>query len=256
MTKILVIAWQSLRGFARDRVFHSALIFSVLFVLFAFLLSSLSALETRKVLLDFGLSAISLLGVILALFLGVTVIGKEIEQRTIYTILSKPVNRTQYVLGKFLGAAATMVLVHALNGFTLLCLLWNLGEGVPPALFEANYLMVLESILVLGVSMLFSLYFSTLFLAASLAGAMFLVGRSSYGLHLMQEKSPSAAVKWIARVLFDLLPSLDRFNIRELVAYGKPYPEGMVGVSSLYFLAYIAFLLALSVVVIRRKDFI
>jgi ABC-type transport system involved in multi-copper enzyme maturation permease subunit len=254
MRKIIVIAWQTIRSYVRDRVLHSVLLFSVLFVAFAFFLSTLTIIETRKILLDFGLSAISLMGVILSLFLGVTVVGKELEKRTIYTVLAKPVRRSQYVMGKFLGAGCVSVIVHLLNGFTLWLMLVQLGEGMPAGYLSANFLMLLESLLVLGLALFFSLALSSLFLAASLALAFFLIGRSNHSLGLMADKMTSAPAKWLLRALHDLFPSLDRFNIRELVAYSKPYPEGLVTVSSLYFLLYLTLLLAASVLMIQRKD--
>ncbi len=253
--KILVIAWQAVRGYVRDRVLHSVLLFSVLFVLFSFFLSSLTIVESRKILLDFGLSAISLMGVVLALFLGVTVIGTEMEKRTIYTVLSKPVRRSEYVLGKYLGAALISGLVHLLNLATLLLVLLYLGEGFPPGLAAAVFLMILESLIVLAVALFWSLVTSSLFLAASLTLALFLIGRSSLSLRVISEKTEQPVLKAILRFFYDLFPALDRFNIRELVAYGKPYPEGMVATSSLYFLAYVILVLSISILVIRRKDF-
>ncbi|MGZ3694465.1 MAG: ABC transporter permease [Bdellovibrionota bacterium] len=254
MRKILVIGWQTLRSYVRDRVLHSVLIFSVLFVAFSFFLSTLTIVEPRKILLDFGLSAISLMGIALALFLGVTVVGKEIEKRTIYTILAKPVMRGQYLTGKLLGAALVLLFVHALNAFTLWCMLGQLGEGTPAGFLAANYLMLLESLLVLGLSLLFSLALSSLFLAASLSLAFFLIGRSNHSLGLMADKVQSPAVKWTLRMLRNIFPSLDRYDIREVVAYSKPYPAEMIGTSSVYFVAYLTLLVALSILLIQRKD--
>lgn len=252
--KILVIALQTLRSYIRDRVLHSVLLFSILFVAFSFLLATLTIVEPRKILLDFGLSAISLMGVMLSLFLGVTVVGKEIEKRTIYSVLAKPVGRSEYLLGKFLGSAAVALIVHALNAVTLWFTLFEAGEGLPQGFLQANYLMLLESLLVLALSLFFSLTLSSLFLAASLSLSLFMIGRSNHSMALIAEKTESPAGRWLLRAMRDLFPSLDRFNIRELVAYAKPYPEGMVGISSVYFVAYLGLLLAACCFLIRRKD--
>lgn len=254
MKKILVIAWQTVRSYVRDRVLHSVLLFSVLFVAFSFFLSTLTIVETRKILLDFGLSAISIMGVMLSLFLGVTVVGKELERRTIYTVLAKPVRRSEYVMGKFLGAACLILVVHILNGFTLWAMLQQLDSGIPAGFLSANYLMLLESILVLGLALFLSLALSSLFLASCLALAFFLIGRSNYSLGLLAGKMGSMPAKWALRAIHDVFPSLDRFDIRELVAYGKAYPEGMVALSSMYFVVYVILLLGASVIIIQRKD--
>ena len=255
MPKILVVATQTLRSYVRDRVLHSVLLFSVLFVLFSFFLATLTIVESRKLLLDFGLSAISLMGVMLALFMGVTVVGREIEKRTIYTVLSKPVRRSEYILGKFLGSAIALAFIHALNAGTLLVILYHVGEGVPTGFWACNYLMLLESTLVLALALFFSLTLSTLFLAASLSLSFFLIGRSNTSLRLISQKTESPTTKAILRVLYDVFPSLERYNIRELVAYDKPYPEGMVQISSLYFVSYLVFLLCISIFLMNRKDF-
>jgi ABC-type transport system involved in multi-copper enzyme maturation permease subunit len=217
-------------------------------------LSSLTFLESRKIMLDFGLSAISILGILISLFLGVTVVGREIEKRTIYTVLAKPVSRGQYLLGKFLGAAVVALLVHVLNAVTLWLILLQLGEGMPHGFLAANYLMLLESWLVLALALCLSLLLSSLFLAASLALAFFLIGRSNHSLAVIAEKAESPLVRSLLRALKDVFPSLDRFNIRELVAYSKAYPAGMVPTSSLYFVAYLVLLLAGSILLLRRKD--
>lgn len=254
MQKILVIARQTLQAYVRDRVLHSVLLFSVLFVGFSYFLSSLTIIEPRKILLDFGLSAVSLMGVLLALFLGVTMVGKEMEKRTIYSVLAKPVGRGTYILGKFLGSAFVMLFVHTLNALTLWVVLQQLGEGMPEGFMAANYLMLLESLLVMGLALFFSLASSSIVLAASLSLAFFLIGRSNHSLGALAEKMPAGAVNFLLRTLRDVFPSLDRFNIRELVAYAKPFPPEMLSVGSLYFAAYLALLLLGSCLLLQRKD--
>ena len=254
MRKIWVVTKQTVLSYLQDRVLHAVLIFSVLFVFFSFFLSTLTIVEPRKILLDFGLAAISIMGVVISLFLGVTVVGKEIERRTIYTVLAKPVRRYEYLLGKFFGATLVLLLVHLLNGFILGGVLYALGENFPLGYLAANYLMVLESLLILALAMSWSLATSTLFLSAAISLAIFLIGRSSHSLRLLSEKMESPISRILARLIYDLSPSLDRFNIRELVAYSKPYPEGMVGLSTLYFAAYLMLLLGISFLLFRRKD--
>lgn len=254
MKTISVIATQTLKSYARDRLFYAALIFSVLLMLFCYFLSSLTIFESRKILLDFGLSAISMMGIAVSLFLGITLVGKEIEKRTIYTVLSKPISRNKYLMGKLLGASAALVIMHLLNATTLWFMIHLLGEALPQGFFAANYLMILESILILGLSLFLSLYTSSLILASSLSIAAFLIGRSSHTFQYLFERAQSASAKILLRVMYDLFPSLDRFNIREVVAYSKPYPESMVQISSLYFMGYFVFLFCLSLLVFRKKD--
>ena len=254
MKAIYVIAKQTLKSYARDRLFYSALIFSLLFMMFCYFLSTLTIIESRKIMLDFGLSAISIAGIAISLFLGISLVGKEIEKRTIYTVLSKPITRNQYLIGKLLGASVAIIIVHLLNMVTLWFMISLLGESLPQGFAAANYLMILESILILGLSLFLSLYTSSLVLATSLSIAAFLIGRSSQTFRYVFERADSATTKAAMRFLYDIFPSLDRFNIREVVAYSKPYPEQMVQISSLYFAAYFLFLFCLSLLVFRKKD--
>lgn len=251
---IYVIAKQTLYSFARDRLFHSSLVFSIMFVLFSYLISTLTLIDPQKILLDFGLAAISMAGIGIALFIGTTLVGKEIERRTIYTILSKPINRAEYLAGKFLGGACVVAFVHIINIATLALVLKCLSEPFPQGFIACGYLMILESMLVLGVALLLSIFTSSLLLSSSLSIAFFLIGRSSQTLQYMMKKSSLETPKTLIRLFYDIFPSLDRFNIREVVAYSKPYPDGMLQMSTLYFLVYISLLLSLTFLVFQKKD--
>lgn len=255
MKTVFVIAKQTVFGYAKDRLFHSSLVFSILFILFCYFLSSLSIVETRKVMLDFGLSAISLTGIVISLFLGITIVGMEVEKRTVYSVLSKPIGRHSYLIGRLLGGAVVAAIVHGFNLLSLSLLLYALGEGFPPGLLAATYLMTLESILIMGVALFCSLSTSSLLLASAISIAVFLIGRSGQTLRIVSEKTQSELARALLRILYDVFPSLDRFNIRELVAYAKPYPQEMLFTSSAYFLAYLFLMIAASVLVFRKKDF-
>lgn len=252
--KFLAIAKQTVFAYARDRIFHSVLVFSILLILFSFALSTMTIVESRKILLDFGLSAVSIMGILLSLFLGVTLVGWEVERRTIYTVLSKPIRRWEYLLGKYLGGALVVALVHVFSFFVLKWVVWRAGDELPSGMPQALLLMTLESMIVMALAMLLSLVLSSLFLVASISGAIFLVGRSASTFRTLYEKAEEGSFKVLLRVLYDITPSLERFNIREVVAYGKPYPDDMVSQGLLYFFLYTLFLLGTSFTVFRKKD--
>lgn len=251
---IFVIAIATVRGFVRDRIFHAALIFSILFTLFSFLLAQLTIVESRKILVDFGLSAISLSGVLMALFVGIASIGREIETKTIYTVLSKPISRAHYLLGKYLGCALACTIAHILISLSLLLILYQLGEGYPEGLWGCFYLMTLESLFIAAVAVFFSANVSSSFLAGSITVAIFLIGRSANTFKIISNRSDAALPKVITRIFYDVFPNLERFNVRELVAYSKPYDHEILLWSTLYFAAYCSFFLASTAVRFRRKD--
>lgn len=254
MTKTLAIASQTVGGYFRDRLFHAVSIFALLLLLFATMLSTLTIVEQNKILLDFGLAAASLVGVGFAILLGSSVIRREIDNRTIYTVLAKPVGRAQYVFGKFLGAAFVLVVIHLVSALVLAGAARAFSEVGSPGLWAAVYLMALESLVLLAVAIFFSLFFSSGFLSVTVTIAVFLLGRSNYAFQLLSEKAESPALRAVLRAAYQTVPSLQRFDIRDLVAYGKAYPEQLVPTSTAYFLAYLILVLSGALLLFRNKD--
>ena len=253
-SSIFSISYQTIRSIIRDRLVNATLVLSLIFVGFSNYLSTLTIIEERKILLDFGFSAISICSIAIAIFLGVTVVGKEIEKRTIYTVLSKPVSRTGYLVGKFLGGTLVNAGIVLMNSLLLVGILFYQGLEMPAGFWATIYLIILESIIVFALGMCLSLFTSSLILASSLTLAGFLLGRSNPSLRKMGESSHTSVWTKLFRVLSDLFPNLDRYNIREVVAYGKPYPEVMLSTSTIYFGCYVLLLLSLSVYLFYRKD--
>lgn len=249
----LAIAAATFRGFVRDRIFYGVLIFSLLFIALSYLIATLTITEERKILLDFGFMAISLSGISVAIFLGTTAVAKEIESRVIYSVLSKPISRAQYLLGKFLGTFAILFVAHALLSATLIGILLFLGQGFPDGLFACFFLMLLESLLILAIASAFSVY-SSAFLSGSFSFAIFLAGRSSSTLKLLAEKATTPGTRSIAKFFYWFLPNLERFNIRDLVAYSKPYPHNMLPLALAYCLLYSIFVFSLGAAAFAKRD--
>jgi len=253
MNVMMVIAFATLKGLVRERVFHAALVLNFLFLCFAAFLSTLTFVEQRKILLDFGFAAASFVGVGFAIFLGSSFVRKELDSRTVYTLLAKPVGRTQYLLGKFFGGAAGVIGLNLISYLTLVAAIAVQGEAIPKGFLAVVYLGTLECLLFLSVSLTISLLCSTLFLGATLSFAVFLVGRSAYALHQMAEKA-SRPMGALLETIYTIFPAGQRFDVRELVAYGREYPAGVVGPSSLYFIAYVIVVLMIAALSFRRKD--
>lgn len=222
-------------------------------VLLAYAISRLTIVEPQKILLDFGLAAVSLSGILVSIFLGISSVSREIELKAIYTVLSKPISRSDYLLGKYLGCTVVILIVHLIMGVALGLLVAAMGTGLPNSFLSCNYLMLLESLLILAIA-LFSSIFSSTVLATSFTIGMFLIGRSAYILHTLAARNPDPASKWLLRSMHDILPNLDRFNIREVTAYSKHYPAEMLMQSSLYFLSYAGVFLLLSSRLFKRRD--
>lgn len=249
----LSIGLNTFIGFTRDRIFHATMLLALALVLFSYALSSLTIVETQKILLDFGLMAISLSGVAIAIFLGISSVAKELEAKTIYTVLSKPISRTTYLIGKYLGCSVVLFVVHLMIAATLAALVSAMGGGMPTSYWECVYLMYLESLVILAIALFASIFSSTI-LSTSFTIGMFIIGRSAYFFMTLSDRSHDAAQKMLFKALYYFLPNLDRFNIRDVTAYSKPYPDGMLLTSSAYFVAYTTLFLVMSAYLFQRRD--
>jgi ABC-type transport system involved in multi-copper enzyme maturation permease subunit len=183
----------------------------------------------------------------------VVAVAREIESRTIYVVVSKPVSRSSFLMGKFLGAAAVLGMVHLLLAIPLLGVLRLSGETVPNGFLACCTLIFLENLIVLTFAVLVSIPFSSV-MAAGLTIAFFLIGRSSTSLEAMASRGASAEVKMLAKGLYFLFPNLERFNLRDVVAYGQPFPPEMLPIGFIYAIAYSAVCLVIAATIFSRRD--
>lgn len=250
---VLGIALNSWKQMVRDRIFYVVLIVAFLMLGFAYLLATLTFVESRKILLDFGFSAVSLASGFTAVYLGIVAVAREIEQRTVYTVVSKPISRSTYLLGKFLGCLLVLAVAHALLSLNVAAILWLMGDTLPPGFVACLYLVFLETAVLLGFAFLCSSFTSSM-LAAGLTAGFFLIGRSNSSFLVMSEKALSSGAKALSKALYYVTPNLERFNIRDVVAYGRPYPEEMLYVGFGYAAVYLVVCLAASCIIINSRD--
>lgn len=250
---ILGIALNSWKQMVRDRIFYVVLVVAFLMLGFSFLLATLTIAESRKILLDFGFSAVSLAGAFTAVYIGLVAVAREIEQRTIYTVVSKPVSRATYLIGKFAGSVLVLAATHVLLAVNLAAILFLMGDPPPGGFLACLFLVFLENTVLLAFAFLCSSFTSSM-LAAGLTVGFFLIGRSNSSFQVMSEKGLTAGSQAVARFLYYLTPNLERFNIRDVVAYGRPFPEEMLGLGMAYAAAYVIACLAASCIIIRSRD--
>jgi len=250
---ILGIALNSWKQMVRDRIFYVVLIVAFLMLGFSYLLATLTIIESRKILLDFGFSAVSIASGFTAVYIGIVAVAREIEQRTVYTIVSKPISRTTYLLGKFLGSLCVLAASHLLLSLNIVGILWLMGESVPPGFVPCLFLIFLETVILLAFAFLCSSFTSSM-LAIGLTVGFFLIGRSNSSFQLLGERALSSGTKALAKGLYYISPNLERFNIRDVVAYGRPFPEEMIWVGSLYCAAFVLVCISASCLIIRSRD--
>lgn len=250
---VVAIARNTFREAIRDRILYGMVAFALLLVVASVYLADLAIGQQARILNDLGLAAISLIGVLIAVFLGVSLVSKEVERRTIYVILSKPVERYEFVLGKFAGLGATLAVNVAVMGAGLLAITWICGFG-QPALVAALYLILLETLLLTAVATLFSTFTSSPSLAVVFTLGVFVVGHLSESLRAITSRSESATARVLGELLYRVIPNLEAFNVKGRVAVGEPVGASEIALATLYGLCYMAAVLAVAAAVFSRRD--
>jgi ABC-type transport system involved in multi-copper enzyme maturation permease subunit len=253
--KVLAIALNTAREAIRNRILYSILFFAFLMVGVAAAVGAASIGDRMKYIKDFSLMSVSLFSVIIAIVLGVNLLQQELQKRTILNILSKPVARWEFVVGKFLGLFATLALIIVVMSGILVLFLAGLEGRLDLGLVVASGTALLEIAVIVAVALFFSSLVVTPSLAGMFTAATFVAGRSSGYLAYFFSDEHSPLTRAIAHVLHWVLPRLDRFVIANGVAYGDAvetsYLLALVG----YTAGYSAVLLLLSVLLFSRREF-
>ena len=250
---IVAIGLNTFREAIRDRVLYLLLAFALILIAVSRLLSLLTVGNEGKIIKDVGLSAISLFGVLTAVFVGVSLVFKEIERRTVYTLLANPVRRWQFLFGKFLGLFAVLAMNVMLMSLALFAVLAFRGE-LPWPLLPAILLIVIE----LAIMTAFALLFSSLtnpILAAVWTFAVYVMGHLSWSLKLLKERIPGEAGRVLCDAVYWALPNLDRLNLKAEAVHAMPLPAGYLVLSVVYGLGYATLVLLLACVAFERKEF-
>jgi ABC-type transport system involved in multi-copper enzyme maturation permease subunit len=254
--RVVAIARNAFREAVRDRVLYNLVVFVLLLIAGAIFLGEISAGQEAKIIVDLGLSAILLFGVFIAIFVGVGLVYKEIERRTLYAILSKPIGRGQFLLGKYLGLCLTLLVNVTIMGIGLSLALIYVKRGWDPLaarIWPAIFLIYVELAILTGVAMLFSA-FSSPALSALLTFFVFVIGHFSSDLKALAGSMGSAPSRWVFAGLYYLLPNLTNYNAITPAAHGQAAGIGAVLAAAGYGLIYIGVLLAATALVFSRRN--
>ncbi|MDR4470605.1 MAG: ABC transporter permease [Nitrospira sp.] len=251
--KVISIALNTFRENLRDKLLYNLLIFALLMIGSSLILMRLTLGEFHRLILDIGLGSINFFGVLIAIFVGIGLVSKEIEKKTIYTIVSKPVARFQFLLGKYLGLSLTLLINTAIMAVGLLAVLYVQEVPIHAVLFKALGLIVVEFMVITAVALLFSTFSSATF-SAIFTLALYVIGHLTTDLKAFGEKMGGLG-KTILEGMYYVLPNLDRFNLKGHVTHQLDVPAGDLLVIGLYGIAYSAFLLTVASVIFQRRDF-
>jgi Cu-processing system permease protein len=261
------IALNVFRESVRDKVLYSLVAFAVLLIAVSLLLGQLTAGQDVKIIKDLGLAAISMFGLFIAVFIGVGLVWKEVEKRSIYSLLAKPVTRRDIILGKFGGLVFTLGVNVAIMTAAFYAVLVVMAQAatpeavrgwpapaIDPRLLVAVLLIFVELLLVTAIALFFST-FSSPFLAATLTFGLWVIGHFNTDLRNFETVLASPAAVWLARALYYVLPDFAAFDVKAQVVWGQPVSARYVAATAAYGVMYVAFVLAAATTVFTRRDF-
>jgi ABC-type transport system involved in multi-copper enzyme maturation permease subunit len=254
MRSIVIIAINTFRESVRDKILYNLLLFAAFIMGMSVLLADLTIMEHHRIVMDIGLASINLVGVMIAVFVGIGLVSKEIERRTIYTIMARPISRAQFMLGKYCGLSCVLMLNLVIMAAIFLAMMLVYRAPVHPSLLQAIQLILVELLLVTAAAMFFSTFTSSA-LSASFTIGVYIIGHLTTDMKGVADKSKNEAIKLVMNGLYYLCPNLEMLNIKGQAAAGKAVPLSYQALTSLYGLLYAAMLIAAACWVFQRRDF-
>lgn len=249
-----VIAKNTFQETIRDRVMYNILLFAIFIIAISLVISSWSLNQQVKLVKDFGLSAMSLFGLLIAIFVGIRLLYQDMERKTIYMLVSKPIRRWQIITGKYAGLALTVLVNLVVMTISLYIVDFLIEHQLDWGLLSGILLIYFEILLVIGWAFLFSSFTSPM-LSAALTVLIYIAGHLSPALKLFTQLHPENASNKLLLLLYAILPNLENFNIKTAVVEHLHLPELTVPSALLYGIAYTGILLLLTSIILEKRNF-
>jgi ABC-type transport system involved in multi-copper enzyme maturation permease subunit len=256
MKRAGIVALNTFREAVRDRVLYNLVFFALLMMAAAILVGQISIGIEELVIKSLGLSAISVIGLLIAVFIGVGLVYKEMDKRTLYALLAKPVRRWEFLLGKFGGLVLTLAVntvAMAVGLFAALLYVKHHFERLDAVLLVAIYFILLKLMLVVALALLFSCY-TTPLLAILLTSAFYVMGLFVEEMRTFQFAAPNAAMEPLLRGISYLLPNFENFNVLAAAAHGREIPSALILQNTAYAMVYCLIVLLIAAAVFSRRN--
>jgi ABC-type transport system involved in multi-copper enzyme maturation permease subunit len=253
--RMVHIASNTFREAVRDRVLYNLIAFALLMSGAAILVGQISIDIERLVVINLGLTAVSLFGLVIAIFIGIGLVSKEIDRRTLYTVLSRPVRRWEFIVGKFLGLASTLVvntICMAVGVFAALLYVSHHFQKADGWLLVALYFIILQFLIITALALLFSSFSSPL-LSAVFAFALFVIGCFAEDLRGFAGMT-RGVTRWLATGAAYLVPNFSALNVISSVAHQQPVSGQLIVYNTTYALIYAAMALSGAVLIFERRN--
>jgi ABC-type transport system involved in multi-copper enzyme maturation permease subunit len=253
--RILAIAHNVFRETVREQVLYLTLLFTFVLVAAILAIPEFSADSAAGMILDSGMAAIEIVSLIVAMFVGTNLVNKELEKRTIFVLISKPMSRAEFILGKHLGISAVIAVLVAI--MTAIFVAFMAIRKIPlpmDAILVANFFTFWQMMLVAAIAILFGTFSSSL-VAALLTLASYFVGNFSRDLLVLGEISKNVGFQQVTRFLYLVLPDLSRANLKNEAVYGI-LPSLLESFSNgVYILSYSLLVLAIAILIFSKRQF-
>jgi len=254
MKAIRAIAINTFKEAVRSKILYSLIFFAFILMAFSLVFDQATVGQRNKIIKDLGLGSINIFGVIISVVVGINLVYKEIEKRTIYPILAKPVRRYQFLVGKYLGILLTLAVETILMSSFLFFLIFAYEGIFDLYLLLAIFMIYVELSVVSAVAIFFS-SFSTPFLSGMFTFSIYVIGHLTTYLKEFGAKSGNFILEKLSVFFYYLLPNLEHFNFKEVAVYHLPIESGKIFLSLLYAALYISIVILLSVLCFERRDF-
>ena len=255
--KVWPIARNTFRECVRDKVLYNLVIFAVLIIVSSLILGTITIGDVKQIIINLGLSTISLFGVLIAIFIGIQLVYKEIDKKTVYSLLSKPVARHEFILGKFLGLSITLavnVAVMILGVYGAVLYLRHSFQAQDSQILLAGILILIELMLVIAIALLFST-FSTPALSALFTFSLYIIGHFNSDIREYGASSESWITKVVASTTYYLLPNFGNFDIISRTAHSQFISSRVYILSAAYGLVYSLGLVLVAIWIFQKRDF-
>jgi ABC-type transport system involved in multi-copper enzyme maturation permease subunit len=256
MRRAGVVALNTFREAVRDRVLYNLVFFALLMIGAAIAVGQISIGIEQIVIVSLGLSAISVIGLLISVFLGVALVSKEMDKRTLYALLAKPVRRWEFLLGKFGGLVLTLTVNTVAMALGLLLAMLYVKHSLERSdatVLVAVYFILLKLALIVALALLFSC-FTTPLLAILFTAGLYIVGLYVQELRNLPLELLSPAMTAFTKWLSYLLPNFENFNVMAMAAHGRAVPGALILQNTLYTVVYCTIVLAIASVVFSRRN--
>jgi len=254
MRKVLAVAVNTFRETIRDRILGVIILFALAMIVASLWLASISLGQEGRMMKDFGLVAVSAFGLVVAVFVAASLVRKEVEKRTVFVIFSKPVSRSEFIWGKFVGFGATMLVVVGGMTLFLFAVTWAVARSPSAAILVAGLLVYVQLLVVMAVTVFFST-FSSAVLASVLGICVYVAGQLSHNVLSLTQVSHSEALKAVTRGVFYVIPNLSAVDLRASVVGEGAARWAGVAAWTAYLGAYVVIALLAASWSFGRKEF-